>query len=91
MQDPFQPSRKPARLIYAAILAAAKKRAGVMPVVWVAAERENVWQVARDYAQQHGLQVPTIDAIMRVAQAACGHVDYAAKWACGVSECLTYE
>jgi hypothetical protein len=27
-------------------------------LAWVAAESEAMWQEARDYAQQHGLQVP---------------------------------
>ena len=85
-KDPFQPRHEPARTIYDAFQDEATKRPGRKD--WVKAERERVWSVARDYAQQHGLPVPTLAEVERAEQSACGHVDYGSKWAYGVAELL---
>ena len=90
MYDPFRPNERqqPSQLIYDGILSEATKRKGVDPDVWIPKERQNVWQIARDYAQQNGLRVLTLDEIERVESSASGHVDYASKWAYGVSNLL---
>ena len=88
MRDPFRPTGQPAQMIYDEILLKAKKRKGVDPDVWIVAERQNVWRIARNYAQQHGWRVPSLADIERAERNACGHTDYAAKWAYGVSECI---
>lgn len=86
--DPFRPRNQPAKMIYDGILLEAQKRRGTHPDVWVKRERENVWRLARDYAQQKGLSVLTIEDVEKAEMSACGHTDYAAKWAYGVSERL---
>jgi len=88
MHDPFRPRNQPAQLIYDGILNEATKRKGVDPDIWIIKERESVWRIARDYSQQNGLPVLTIDEIKHVESSALGHVDYAAKWAYGVSNRL---
>lgn len=86
MYDPYRSRHDPARLIYDAILLEAEKRPATPVDVWIVRERENVWRVARDYAQQHGLTVLTMAEIEGVERSACGHVDYAEKWAYGVAD-----
>lgn len=80
----FKPRVEPAGAIYDAILKEAKKRKSKKCQQWIEDERENVWRFARDYAQKHGLPVPTLAEIEREERNACGHCDYAAKWAIGV-------
>lgn len=91
MRDPFRPLHQPSQTIYDAFTSAAAKR-GVRdpdgPNGWVASERFAVWRAARDCSQQHGLRVPTIEEVERAEQQACGHVDYASKWAYGVAEAM---
>ena len=84
MTDFFRPQHEPARLFYDAIVKMAEKRKDVDSDVWIPRERENLWSVARDYAQQHSLRIPTIAEVERAENQAIGHVDYAAKWAYGV-------
>ncbi|UQS88779.1 hypothetical protein M5C90_24815 [Pseudomonas chlororaphis subsp. piscium] len=86
--DPWQPTTEPARTLYEAFQAEAAKRAGRAVEQWLASERDAVWKAARDYAQQHGLQVPTLEAVQRAEQSACGHVDYGAQWAYGVARAI---
>lgn len=88
MLDPFRPQSQPAQMIYDAVLKEAEKRRGVDPRVWIQHERENVWRLARDYALQNGLTVLSLEEVERAELVACGHTDYAAKWAYGVSQRL---
>ena len=88
MRDPFRPRSQPAQIIYDGILLEATKRSGVDPDIWIVRERENVLRIAIDYAQKHGLRQPTIDDVKRAEDAACGHTDYAAKWAYCVSDII---
>lgn len=48
---------------------------------WVEMEREAMYRTACEYADRHGLARPTIKDVERAEQSACGHVDYAAKFA----------
>lgn len=92
MKDFFRPHSDPARLIYDAFQEEAKKRCVSYPergeYGWVEAERRVVWQTARDYAQQHGMRIPTMAEVERAEQNAMGHVDYGSKWAYGVVEAM---
>lgn len=85
----FHPHVEPAGAIYDSIIQEAKKRREKECAQWIKDERLNVWTFARDYAQQHGLTVPTMAEIEAEERQACGHVDYAAKWAIGVHFLLT--
>ena len=53
---------------------------------WMSRELGLMWSLARDYAQQHGREVPTLADIERADRSACGHVDYAAKFAFYVAD-----
>lgn len=88
-RDIFRPRHEPARTIYDAFQAEAAKR-HERPTFsdWAQREREAVWRAARDYAQQHGLAVPTMDQVRDSEQYALGHVDYGAKWAYGVARAM---
>jgi len=88
MPDVFRPHSDPARVLYDAFQAEAEKRADRDVDAWIAFEREAVWRVARDYAQQHGLPVPTLAEVKKAEELALGHVDYGSKWAYGVAELL---
>ena len=90
-RDIFRPSREPYRTIYDAFQAEAAKREGRSVYEWMAAERKAVWQAARDYAQQHGMCIPTMDDVERSDRQACGHIDYGHKLACGVADAMAKE
>lgn len=86
MSDPFRPQHQPAQGIYDALQAEAAQRKSRELDVWIKEERQAVWRAARDYAQQHGLPILTLEEIENAERSAMGHTDYAAKWAYGVSE-----
>lgn len=86
--DVFRPHNEPARGLYDAFQAEAKNRKGRSVEVWTEAEAQAVWRTARDYAQQHGIEVPTMELIKRKERYARGSIDYGAKWAYGVAELL---
>lgn len=69
------------KAITAALIYEARKRLGRSFEQWRATEAQAVWAATRDFAQQHGLCVPTLAEVVRVERQACGHVDYASKWA----------
>ena len=79
--DIFRPRTEPARTLYDAFHTEAEHRAGRSIEDWITAERKAVWRAARDYAQQFGLQVPTLADVERAESSAKGHCDYGAKWA----------
>lgn len=86
--DTFRPRTEPARTLYDVFQDEAKNRSKRIPSCWIEQERQAVWLAARDYAQQHGLRVPTIEEIKQFETSAMGHVDYGAKWAHRVAELL---
>lgn len=86
MSDPFRPSHQPAQGIYDALQVEVAQRKSRDLDVWIKEERLAVWRAARDYAQQHGLPVLSLDEIEKAERSAMGHTDYAAKWAYGVSD-----
>ena len=47
-----------------------------------------MWREARDYAQQNGRAIPTLEDIKRVESSASGHSGYAAKFAYGLVDLL---
>lgn len=85
MADHWRPTSEPARTIYDALVAETLSRPSRSVDEWVEAERNAVWAASRDYAQKHGLDVPTIAAVLKAEQSACGHTDYCAKWAYGMA------
>jgi hypothetical protein len=88
MRDPFRPRSEPALTLYEAFQTEAKNRKGRTFSEWSAAESMAVWQAARDYAQAHGLTVPTLAQIKSAECYAMGSVDYGAKWAFQVARTM---
>lgn len=88
MTDIFRPPREPARTLYDVFQEEAAHRKGRSVEEWQRAERLAVWKAARDYAQQHGLRVPTMEDVEQAETCASGHVDYGAKWAYGIAESI---
>ncbi|CAN7764718.1 hypothetical protein LJR039_007251 [Pseudorhodoferax sp. LjRoot39] len=84
----FRPTQEPARLLYDAFQAESLLRKEREVGIWIEKERLAVWTAARDYAQQHGRPVPTLEQIKAKEQLALGHTDYGSKWALGVAELL---
>lgn len=72
----------------AALAAEASQRRGRTFDEWSRAEAQALWTAARDFAQQHGLQVPLLADVVRVERQACGHSDYGSKWALYVTELM---
>lgn len=91
MSSIFRPVTEPARTIYDAFQAEARRRAGRSVEEWTAAEAGAVWAATRDYAQQNGLAVPTMAQIESAEMLARGHTDYGSKWAHGVSALVRVE
>ena len=89
MIDIFEPRNEPARSIYRAFQAEAKKRNGRTADEFITAEREAVINEAASQAQKLGLRAPTLDEVIRAENSACGHCDYGAKWAMRVAEVMT--
>ncbi len=58
MDDVFEPRREPARSIYKAFQAEARKRKGRSVDEWITAEREAVYREAVSQAQKHNLTPP---------------------------------
>jgi len=48
---------------------------------WSVEEAKVVWAITRDFAQHHGLRVPTLAEVTHAETLARGHSDYAIKWA----------
>lgn len=71
-----------------ALIAEAELRRGRTFEEWSKAEAMAVWAAARDFAQQHGLPVPTLDDVERLERHACGHTDYVSKWALYIVELM---
>ena len=82
----FRPHRQPAQLFYDVFEAEAKHRKDKTVEDWILDEREAVWRAARDWAQQNGKPVPTMDMVKKAETYACGHTDYGAKWAYALVE-----
>lgn len=86
--DPFRPRRQPALTIYDAFREEARKRKGRSFEEWSEAERMAVWKAARDYAEAHGMNVPTMEQVKSAETYAMGSLDYGAKWAYQVERCM---
>lgn len=79
--DPFRPHGQPAQAIYDAFQAEASQRRKRTLDEWIRMEREAVHKAACQYAEQHGLAPPTVEAVEDAERYARGSVDYGAKWA----------
>lgn len=88
MRDIFRPHREPAMSIYDAFQKEAGNRKGREVSEWVKAEREAVWQAARDQAGMLGLRCPTLAEVESAERYAMGSVDYGAKWAYQVANAM---
>ena len=87
--DPFRPRRQPAQTIYDAFQEEARKRKdGRSFEEWSEAERMAVWKAASEYAQAHGMTVPTMEQVKSAERYAMGSIDYGAKWAYQVERCM---
>lgn len=80
-RDIFRPPFEPASKFYDEILKEAKLRKDRGNLEWIELEIIHMHKVATDHANQMGLPVPTLAQIRGAETYACGHVDYAAKWA----------
>lgn len=87
----FEPRQDPARSIYLALLAEADHSRSRSVEEWTRAEREAVHHESVRQAGLLGLRAPTMEEIEAAERSACGHVDYAAKWAYGVAAVMTKE
>ena len=84
----FEPTQEPAKSIYNALVNEATKRKVRSVEEWIKAERKAVFDKAMELSNAHGFCVPTLEQIVIAENCACGHVDYAAKFAYGVAEAM---
>lgn len=81
----FRPHWEPAGSIYDALVAAMERRKEHGYPAWIDAERGAVHEAAVTIARAQGLREVTMDEVLSAERLACGHVDYAKKFACGVA------
>jgi hypothetical protein len=55
---------------------------------WIEAEHMTVLSSSTALSHTLGLHAPTIEQVMTAEDCACGHVDYAPKFAYGVAEVM---
>lgn len=82
----FGPTKEPAKSIYNALVDEMTKRKHRSVDEWIEAERRVVLNSSAALSQTLGLHPPTLEQVMVAERCACGHVDYAAKFAYGVAE-----
>jgi hypothetical protein len=87
-KDIFRPPQGAARVIYDAFQEEASKRKECKTIEWIENERRAVFQTAKEYAEQHGLIIPTMEQVMHAETYAEGHVDYGSKWAYGIARVM---
>lgn len=88
MRDIFCPTQEPAKSLYEALVDEAGKREGRTVSEWIEAERKAIVREAVIQAQLRGLRIPTLEQVRLAESCACGHVDYAAKFAYGVARAM---
>jgi hypothetical protein len=88
MNNLFQPRHEPAKTIYNALIKEATYRQQKSCDEWIIAERNVVYQTAVRYAQHNHLRIPTMEEVVSAETSACGHVDYAMKFAIQVADLL---
>jgi len=84
----FKPTQEPAKTLYEALVAEQLNRKGRSVAQWIEAERMVVFAKATELAQSSGQRPPTIEQIIVAENSACGHTDYAAKFAYSLAEIL---
>ncbi len=87
----FEPIHEPARSIYHALVGEMTKRKKRSIDEWIEAERMTVLNCSTALSHTLGLHPPTIEQVTTAENSACGHVDYAAKFAYGVAEIMRSE
>ena len=88
MRDFLRPTCSPAREIYDAFHAEARRRDGRAFEEWVSSEREAVFAAAVRQCRGLSLQPPTMDQVIAAEQRAYGSADYGSKWALGVADAI---
>ena len=89
MKDVFRPTSQPARTIYDALTTEAENRHATTHQAWIKAERKTVMDAANGYVAKHGGKFVTMADVIAAETQACGHCDYAAKFAYGVAQVVT--
>ena len=84
----FEPRTEPAKSLYEALVEEMSKRHGRPLDEWMSAERSAIHECARRLAPSLGLREPTLKEVLVAETLACGHVDYASKFAYGVADAM---
>lgn len=82
----FEPTTEPAKSLYLALIKEMDLRKTRGGFAWIDAERAAIFNCGVDLAQKLNLRAPTLEEVTRAENCACGHTDYAAKFAYGVAE-----
>lgn len=88
MVNTFRPAFEPACSIYDALTTEQRHRHDRLTEEWIEAERKAVHRAAIKSARALGLREPTIEDVMVAETLACGHVDYASKFALAVADAM---
>jgi hypothetical protein len=82
----FEPIHEPAKSIYHVLIKEAENRNSKPVEKWIEDERMAVFNSANNLSHAMNLNAPTLEQVIIAEIRACGHVDYAAKFAYGVAE-----
>lgn len=88
-RDPYEPVFEPAKSLYRALKAETKNREGRPLNMWIAAERNAIFNEAVRQAKQRKITAPTMETVMKAERLAMGHIDYLTKWSLMVAEIMT--
>ncbi|ARU04715.1 hypothetical protein CCO03_08535 [Comamonas serinivorans] len=86
--DPFRPIGQPEQRIYDRLIAEQALRGKREADAWLEAELRAMWEVARDCCLESGKKPLEMAQVRKAEMSACGHSDYAAQWAYGLSEAI---
>ena len=85
----WRPSRQPEQRLYDRLVKEQERRPNNPD--WQQAELDALWQEARDYAQENGFPVLSVEAIRRAEHQGLGHVDYTSQWVNAVAAAIREE
>ena len=84
----FRPRDEPASVIFDAFMIESEKRHGKSVDEWKKKEEEAVWRASKEWAEARRYTYPTLEDVRREVSIAQGHIDFASKWAYGVSRLI---
>lgn len=85
----FGPQTEPAKSLYRALTDEMANRRECSGLEWIENERNSILKAATSISNNSKqYRIPTLEEVVRAENNACGHSDYAAKFAYGVANAM---